>query len=96
MNFSRLLPAVVKISTLVDLASQSPLTAAQFEELRTSVETLETWPPTDPGFIRARKVTAGIAASGIFSSPSKPPTMPLQILSDCAFLTGYADSRMAD
>jgi hypothetical protein len=96
MNYPALLSSLTKISLLVDRASQTALRTAQLEELRTSVESLEWWPLGDPAFERARRLAACVHVSGVLSTPSKRPTLPEQILSDCHFLIGSLGTRMQD
>jgi hypothetical protein len=93
MDSFALLSSLTKISLLVERASQTALRTGQLEELRTSVESLEFWPPVDPAFGRARRLAASVYVSGIPSTPSKRPTLPEQILSDCHFLIGHLGAR---
>jgi hypothetical protein len=93
MDFSALRSATARISSLVDRAAQTALKTEQIEELRRCVEALDCWPRGDPASARARKLATSVYVSGILASPSKRPTLPEQILSECHFLLGYLDAR---
>jgi hypothetical protein len=92
MDCPALRSALTTISDLVDRASQATLNAYFVGELQKSIEVLESWPRSDPAFGRARELVTSVYASGILAKPSKRPTLPEQILSECHFLSTYLDA----